>query len=183
MLGFGTCHCLSPPVDCDMAIFGSIATVRSQTWPTEMFATSFAYLDDLFRTGLRAGLRLRGISTDETQRIELGNGVFALEQVYRTKVRGEGFFESHRQYVAVQVVVEAEEWMEIVDLDRTAVRHSFDSKRDVLVYEDAVGSSLGLRTGDAAVFHPSDVHMPGLCGESGPALVRKTVIKVPVNAR
>jgi beta-galactosidase beta subunit len=49
-----------------------------------------------------------------------------------------------------------------------------------LVHEDNVGSVLRLGSGDAAVFHPVDVHLPGLCGGSGPGVVRKTVIKVPV---
>lgn len=182
-LGFGACHLLPPPMNCGMALFGSIATVRSQTNPTEMFAATFAYLDELFRPGSPASVRLRGISTGETQRIELVGGAFALEQVYRSKNRNDGFFESHRKYIDVQVIFEGEEGMEVVDLDRVAVRHAYDTQRDLLVYENAVGSLLKLRAGDAAVFYPSDIHMPGLCGETGPALVRKTVIKVPVGAR
>jgi hypothetical protein len=109
-LGFGACHFLRPTMDCGMALFGSIATVRAQSNPAEIFAASFACLDDLFRPGLSASLRFRGISTGETQRIELAGG--ARGGVY-----------------------------------------------------------------------PSDIHMPGLWGDAGPALVRKTVIKVPVGAR
>ena len=163
-----------------MAIFGSIATVRSQTYPVGMFAAGFQYLEELYRAESHAASRLRGIRLGETQRIELAGGGFALEQVYSSKVRAEGFFESHRKYVDVQVIFEGEEWMEVVDIERPSVWHRYDAQRDLLVYVDAEGSRLRVGAGQAAVFYPLDVHMPGLCGVEGPALIRKTVIKVPI---
>lgn len=166
-----------------MALIGSLATVRSQSFPGEKFAGVFTYLEELFRAESPSGIRLRSIAVGETQRIELPDGAFALEQVYQSKLRGDGFFESHRKYIDVQVVFEGQEWMELIDLNRASVRHAYDPQRDLLMYADAPGSVLLVSTGDAAVFYPSDVHMPGLCGASGPSLVRKTVIKIPVGAR
>lgn len=164
-----------------MALFGSIATLRSQASPADTFASTFAYLDDLFRTGSTASVRLKNIAVGETQKIELGRGVFALEQVYRSKPRSDGFFESHRKYIDVQVIFEGEEWMEVVDLDRPTVKHRYDPQRDLVVYEDFAGSMLRLQTGQAAIFYPSDVHMPGLHGTSPQQLIRKSVIKVPTD--
>lgn len=166
-----------------MALIGSLATVRSQSFPGEKFAGVFTYLEELFRAESPSGIRLRSIAVGETQRIELPDGAFAFEQVYQSKLRGDGFFESHRKYIDVQVVFEGQEWMELIDLNRASVRHAYDPQRDLLMYADAPGSVLLASTGDAAVFYPSDVHMPGLCGASGPSLVRKTVIKIPVGAR
>lgn len=165
-----------------MALFGPISMLRSQCLPLEKCAGVIAYLDELF-PGKAASIRLNSIGVGITERVELADGAFALEQVYRSKVRREGFFESHRKYIDVQVVFEGEEQMEIVDLGRAKVRHDYDPQRDLIVYEDATGSLLRLHAGDAAVFYPGDVHMPGLCGEGGPALVRKTVIKIPVDER
>ncbi len=166
-----------------MAIFGSLATVQTQTTTADKFASCFAYLDDLFRADSASATRLRTIPSGETQRIELAGGAFALEQVYNSKLRASGFFESHRKYIDVQVVFEGQEWMEVTDLHRCAVKHPYDSQRDLLIYADATGSRLRMAAGDAAVFYPVDVHMPGLCGDSGPALVRKSVIKIPVDTR
>lgn len=166
-----------------MALIGSLSTVRSQTFLVDKFAAVFTYLDDLFRAESSSATRLRTIALGETQRIELPDGAFALEQAYRSKVRCDGFFESHRSYIDVQVVFEGEEWMELIDLNRASVRHAYDPERDLLIYADAPGSLLRVNAGDAAVFFPSDIHMPGLCGTSGPGLVRKTVIKIPVGAR
>ncbi|MEO7600398.1 MAG: YhcH/YjgK/YiaL family protein, partial [Opitutus sp.] len=67
------------------------------------------------------------------------------------------------------------------DLERPAVKHRYDPQRDLVVYEDFAGSLLRLESGQAAIFYPSDVHMPGLHGSSTQQVIRKTVIKVPVD--
>jgi len=165
-----------------MAIIGSLATTKAQSHPASVFAPCFAYLDDLFRTESPAAKRLRAISVGETQRIDLAGGAFALEQVYRSKDRTEGFFESHRKYIDVQVVFEGEEWTELADLGRCAGKHPYDPQRDLLIYHDIAGSRLLLGASDTAIFFPTDVHMPGLSGAAGPAIVRKTVVKIPMGS-
>jgi len=164
-----------------MALFGSIATVRAQLPQAEKFAAAFAYLDKLFHEGSPESKRLRAMHVGESHRAELADGLFALEQVYLSKVRADGFFESHRKFVDVQVVVEGEEGMETADIARATVRRPYNAERDFIVYENtATASLLHVSAGQAALFFPPDVHMPGLCGDAGPTLVRKTVIKVPV---
>jgi YhcH/YjgK/YiaL family protein len=166
-----------------MALIGSIATVRAQACPKEQFAAAFAYLDEVFRTDSPAAARIRATAVGVTERIELAGGAFALEQVYRTKARAEGFFESHRKFIDVQVIVEGEEAMELVDVSRAVVKTAYQAERDLIVYEDASGATvLQLRAGEAAIFHPADIHMPGLGGSATGGIVRKTVIKVPVAA-
>lgn len=165
-----------------MALFGAIETLKEQMAPREKFAATWEYLEELFARGSTAGERVRAIAVGETKRVELGGGAFALEQVYRTKERAEGFFESHRKFIDVQVIFEGEECMEVVDVSRIAVKEAYQAERDLVVYEDCAGASvLRLRAGDAAVFFAADVHMPGLrAGEGEGRLVRKTVVKVPV---
>ncbi len=165
-----------------MAIFGTIETLKQQVYPREQFAATWAYLEELFAPGSAAAERMKTIAVGETKRVELSGGAFALEQVYRTKERAEGFFESHRKFVDVQVIFEGEERMEVVDGSRVKVRETYREERDLVVYEDLAGASvLALAAGDAAVFFPADVHMPGLRGADGESrLVRKTVVKVPV---
>ena len=50
--------------------------------PTTAFAIAFSYLEDLLWEGSPARARLRGIAPGKSERIELGDGVFAMEQVY-----------------------------------------------------------------------------------------------------
>lgn len=163
-----------------MALIGSITTVQAQVPRAEIFAAAFDYLAEVFQPGSAAAKRLRALGIGETGRVELSGGAFALEQAYNSKVRADGFFESHRRYIDVQVVVEGEEVMELVDLARATVKQPYNPDRDLIVYADAAGSSLRLGAGEAAVFFPADVHMPGLCVTCDPVLVRKTVVKVPV---
>lgn len=164
-----------------MASFGTLKQVRSQFAAAKPFAAAFAYLDEVFRPGSPAAQRLARVGEGETHRVELEEGAFALEQAYRSKPRAEGFFESHRRFIDVQVVFEGTEQMEVLDVSRMDGPAPYDAERDLIKYTDTgMASVLRLHAGDVAVFFPADVHMPGLAGEAGPRLVRKTVVKVPV---
>ncbi len=164
-----------------MALFGSLAALRAQAPQTPRFNAAFGYVEDLLRADSAAARRIRGIGRGESQRVELSDGVFAIEQVYETKPRAEGFFESHRKYIDVQVLIEGDELMEVVDAARIAVRDAYQPERDLVTYGDVPDASrLRLRAGEATIFFPVDVHMPSLRAGDAPVLVRKTVVKVPV---
>lgn len=164
-----------------MALFGSLSTVREQAPKTSGFATAFAYVEELLQFDSPVQARLRGIARGESRKVDLGGGVFVMEQVYETKPRVEGFFESHRKYIDVQVIAEGEELMEVIDAGRITVRDPYSVDRDLIIYDDGADASL-LRavTGQVAIFFPVDVHMPSLRLRTGPSLVRKAVVKIPV---
>lgn len=164
-----------------MALFGSLATLRAQVPRTAAFLRAFAYAEEVLRGDSPARQRLGALAAGASHRVDLGEGVFALEQVYPTRPRAQGFFESHRKYIDLQVIVEGEELMEVVDAQRIAPQGDFNAERDLQLYSDAAGASrLCLWAGEAAVFFPADVHMPTLMAGGSPVLVRKTVVKVPV---
>lgn len=164
-----------------MALFGPPATLKTQVPATAGFATAFAYVDELFRAGSEAALRLQALGRGEVRRIELAGGVFVMEQVYDSKPRAEGFFESHRKYIDLQVVVAGDEVMEVVDRSRIVEREPYAAERDLILYQDVTDASvLRVSSGLAAIFHPADVHMPSVRSPAGPSLVRKAVVKIPV---
>jgi YhcH/YjgK/YiaL family protein len=166
-----------------MASCGSFATVRAQATGNPGFSRAFSYLEEVLRSGSPAWTRISAIAAGESHKVELGDGVFAIEQVYETKPRAAGFFESHRKYVDLQAIVAGEEAMELIDASRLAPEGGYDSGRDLVLYRDheaTAVSVLRLRPGEVAVFHPADVHMPGLRVTDAPVLVRKSVVKVPV---
>ncbi|MEY2879588.1 MAG: hypothetical protein RLZZ15_1968 [Verrucomicrobiota bacterium] len=166
-----------------MALFGSLTTVRAQLQQTDGFAVALAYLDELFTPGSPAHTRVLAIAADETGRTELGGGVFVIEQAYATRLRADGFFESHRKYIDVQAVVAGEELMEVADVERMTVRRPYNPERDLIIYEDNTEASLvRVYAGQAAVFYPSDAHMPTLRVRADAVAVRKCVVKVPVPA-
>lgn len=162
-----------------MAIFGPYAQIKNQvTGPR--FAAALAYAEEVLRAGSAAHRRLQGIAPGNTERVDLAGGSFALEQPYLARTRAEGFFESHRQYIDVQIIVEGEELMEVEDISRLTVAQAYNPERDFLKYADtATAAVLRMRAGDVAIFFPEDGHMPSLQWR-GPGLVRKSVVKVPV---
>ena len=165
-----------------MAIIGSVATVREQAPRTPAFAAAWSYIKELLRSGSAVHARLGALARGESQKHDLANGVFVIEQAYDTKPRAEGFFESHRKYIDIQVIVAGCETMEVVDVARATVRQPYYEERDLIVYEDAAdASAMRLTAGEAAIFFPADVHMPSLRLGAEAALVRKSVLKVPVN--
>jgi biofilm protein TabA len=164
-----------------MALYGSLAALRIQAPRTPGFATAFAYLEELHRAGSPVQERVRRLAEGDVEKIDLGGGTFVLEQSYETKLRADGFFESHRKYIDVQTMLEGEELMEFADRARMKVRQPYNPDRDLIVYEDSTDSSqLRVFPGQAAIFFPDDVHMPTLRIRSEPVRVRKCVVKIPV---
>jgi YhcH/YjgK/YiaL family protein len=163
-----------------MAIFGPFPAVKNQIAADPRFSAALAYVTEALHAGSTAHRRIAQVATGTTGRIDLSGGSFALEQTYVPKPRPEGFFESHRKYIDVQVIVEGEELMEVEDVGRLAISTAYNPERDLIKYADTgVASVLRMRAGDVAVFLPEDGHMPSLHWR-GTGLVRKTVVKVPV---
>ena len=165
-----------------MALFGSLSTLRAQLGHAEHFAATFAYLDECFRPGSEAHRQIHNLGIGQQERTELAGGAFGLEQVYKSKPRSEGFFESHRKYIDVQVIVEGTECMEVADIAKLKLQEDRTPAKDLLVFakpERVAVSPLRLDAGDAAVLFSVDGHMPGIAVADS-VLVRKIVVKVPV---
>jgi biofilm protein TabA len=164
-----------------MAIYGSIESVRAQSPRTEGFAVAFAYLTQLFTAGSEVQKRVRAVVAGDRNKIELGGGAFVLEETYETKPRADGFFESHRKFIDIQAIFEGEEQMEVADIAAMKIRQPYNPDRDLIVYEDNTNATLlRVHVREAAVFFPSDVHMPTMSVRAAPVTVRKCVVKVPV---
>jgi YhcH/YjgK/YiaL family protein len=164
-----------------MAVVAPFAELRSQAARDSRFVAAFEYVAEILRQGTPSRRRFDALTLGASEKQDLGGGVFAIEQVYHTKNRSDGFFESHRKHIDVQVIVSGIEVMELEDIGRLVVSMPYDAERDLIKYTDtAAASRLNLRAGDAALFFPADGHMPCLHPAAGPTLVRKTVVKVPV---
>lgn len=163
-----------------MAIFGPFSTVRSQVAADPRFSAACAYVAEMLQPGSAAARRIAGIASGATERIDLAGGSFGLEQVYPPRARPDGFFESHRKYIDVQVIVAGEELMEVRDITALTIAEPYNPERDFIKYADIADAAvLKMRAGDVAIFFPEDGHMPSLHWR-GTGLVRKTVVKVPV---
>jgi len=162
-----------------MAIFGSLDTVRAQTSGRPNLQKALDYVQLLARPDSPERARIFALPAGESVRVDLGDGMFAIDAAYMSKARNDVFFETHRKYIDVQAIVEGEEAMEIADRVRLTVDVPYDGERDLVKYGDYTDASvLRARAGEIMIFYPVDGHMSHAVAQ--PVLVRKTVVKVPV---
>lgn len=164
-----------------MALFGNLSTVRAQLVRRPVFDASFAYLDDALKPGTVANKRVMGVALGESNRVELAEGAFALEQAYMSKARAQGKLESHIKYIDIQVLLVGEEIIEVGEISTLKLSENLTPAKDVIFYHDSPTlSPLRLSgLGATAIFYPNDGHMGGLAITT-PVTVRKIVVKVPV---
>lgn len=162
-----------------MAFFGPLTAVRDRCARFPEFHAAFLHATEALTPGSAAHARILGLPEGSTHREELPGGAYVVAMAYRTKPRPDGFFETHRKFIDVQVVVAGDELMEVTDAARLNITQPYDAAKDFTKHGDSAEASvLRMRAGDVAVFWPEDAHMPSLApGE--PGLVRKAVIKVP----
>ncbi|MET0263714.1 MAG: YhcH/YjgK/YiaL family protein, partial [Rariglobus sp.] len=147
------------------------------------FQRTLAYVEEILRPDSVAHQRLLAVKTGETANVDLGDGVFAMEQAYNTKPPADGRWEAHRVYIDVQVVVSGEELMGVVDVSRLNVAEDLTPAKDVMFFDAyEAGSTLRVRAGEIAVFYPVDAHKPSVSAGAASVLVRKTVVKIPVSS-
>ncbi len=111
--------------------------------------------------------------TDGTR--QLDNGAY-YNVVTPTLSPAEGReFESHKQFIDIQYILEGTEQIEYADLQTLTVTKPYSEDGDCAL-ETGKGILLTLNAGDFAIFCPEDAHKP-CCGEG---TSRKVIVKVPV---
>ncbi|MCU0793473.1 MAG: YhcH/YjgK/YiaL family protein [Opitutaceae bacterium] len=163
-----------------MALLGSLSTVRAQLAASPAFDLAFDYVARALTAGSPEATRIAAVPLGETVKVELGGGVFALEQAYLSKPPETGKWEAHERHIDVQVIVAGRELMEFTDVVALTLTEDYRAERDLMFYARFGGGSVfKAGPGAVAVFFPVDAHRPSLAdGASAP--VWKTVVKVPV---
>lgn len=162
-----------------MAIFGTLEVVKGQVKDAK-FKRALEYLEAVLKGGTIENRRLLTLPVNAFEKVDLDENNFGLEQVYHSKERENCFFESHRQYIDVQFILEGEEIIEVADIDNLVVNFTYNQDMDLVKYNDNKNASLiKLQKGDVAIFYPKDGHMP--CVKLNESVkVVKTVVKVKV---
>jgi YhcH/YjgK/YiaL family protein len=162
-----------------MAIFGTLEVVMAQV-NKKQFEKAFSYLKNVSKSETLENKRLLSLADNAFEKIELDKDNFALEQVYISKEREACFFESHKQYIDVQYILEGEEIIEVSNKHNLKENFPYDESIDLIKYSDIKDASrIILKKGDIAIFYPEDAHMPCLKLNSNVKVI-KTVVKVRV---
>jgi YhcH/YjgK/YiaL family protein len=167
-----------------MALTGTLEQLAQALAADPRFASAFPYLKRCVTPASAEAARIGGIASGAVEEIRLEGGTLAFEQVYHTRGREGCFFESHRKYIDVQLILEGEEVMDVVPVGDLEPDKPYAAEKDLATYHDpgarsGVGTRYVVKAGHAAVFFPEDGHMPGQFDKAS-ALVRKTVAKIPV---
>ena len=107
---------------------------------------------------------------------------------YFTKREEDKFWESHKKYLDVQIMIDGSERVAINNI-RNMRQKSFDSERDLVILEGNKLFDIVIENGDVLVFFPNDVHKPELdildseneeeC-ENKKKIVTKVVFKIEI---
>jgi len=114
-------------------------------------------------------------------RIELDDKMFAIVSEYFTKDREGAPFEVHQKYIDIQYVVSGNESMDIAPLKNMTVTRQYDSENDYALGAVTEFSELKASSERFFIFFPADAHRPGLKDGIDSVLVRKVVVKVPID--
>lgn len=162
-----------------MAIIGNLFKIE-HFLKKEKLQPAFDYLKTALDPNSTVYKRIMNYSVGSFEKVNISEDMFALEQVFTSKDRKDCFIESHKEYIDFQLLVSGIEQMEHVDVDKLDVEHSYDARKDLIVFKlyDAT-SKIVLQKGDLAVYFPDDGHI-GMPKYETPSLVYKTVVKVPI---
>lgn len=120
-------------------------------------------------------------SLRDNQRVELkGDLVYCTRFTYETIPQEESFFEAHRRYLDIHIMVEGEER---VDVNRPEDLNLTDAQEgnDFYAYQGESWHSTVLKPGEFLVVFPGDAHRIKVQVD-GPKTVSKAVFKVCIDA-
>jgi YhcH/YjgK/YiaL family protein len=106
-----------------------------------------------------------------------GENIYAMLQNYTSKPREQGFWEAHRRYLDLQVMIEGVELIGYANITHLS-QATYDPVKDFLPLFGQ-GNFLTLQNGSFALLFPQDAHMPGIA-HAIPAPVKKLVIKISI---
>lgn len=163
-----------------MAIIGRLPDINKHFNGNPYFEKAFHYFAQALDPENDIYKRIQDLPMDAFDRVELENGMFALEQKFYSKPRTECFLESHIKYIDIQLIVTGQELMEYCDISYGQVKEQYSKEKDLITYLDTPDmSKILLRSGDFAIFYPQDIHL-GCQQYQNRALCTKTVIKMPI---
>ncbi len=114
-------------------------------------------------------------------RLEIdGNNIFAIVQIYQTKpAEAQLELEGHKKYIDIQCVVNGQEIIGWVHIDRVQITSPYDETKDAWFGNFPVEKLTLLRLSEkqVAIFFPTDAHAPQVA-DGTPVLVKKIVVKI-----
>jgi len=167
-----------------MAVVGCLPDILKYFRNSPNFLQAFEYFKSALDTNSLVHKRIHALPMIATEKVLLTDDCYALEQRYTTKKREDCFFESHRKYIDIQMVVSGSELMEHVHISQLQLSQNLLVEKDLIIYQSYSNdftNKILLKRGDFAIYFPEDAHMGGQMNLESEACF-KTVVKIPINA-
>lgn len=125
-------------------------------------------------------LKAQNLEALEVGKYEIADGVLAIvsDKEGVTKEAASAKFECHNKNIDIQLCIRGTEtigWKPRTDCKEP--KGEFNEEKDVIFYADAPDMYFQLKSGQFAIFYPTDVHSP-MIGES---MIKKLVVKVRID--
>ena len=143
----------------------------------EQMAAQVAANPDEWAAALKF-LEQTDLSTASLGRHDITPATYANVQEYTSKT--ENFYEAHKLYIDLQVVISGRENIFVAPLDKASgITKEYDAQSDCVLFAGASSGKAVLADPENwVVLFPNEAHKPGMAIDA-PAPVRKVVVKIP----
>nr|WP_307775962.1 YhcH/YjgK/YiaL family protein [uncultured Cetobacterium sp.] len=107
-----------------------------------------------------------------------GDEVFFNLQECETKILSECFFEGHKKYIDIHVVIEGEENIGYSLKDILKEKTEYNDESDFQVLEGIEEHRFKMDTENFIIFFPDEPHMPLIATDDKPSKLKKVVFKI-----
>ena len=122
-----------------------------------------------------AYLQQADLNALEPGKVELqGKDLFVNCQQTKPKAPEEARYETHDQYIDIQIPISDTEVMGYLPRKEMPEDASYNEEKDITYYQYALQNSFAVKPGMFVVFFPQDAHAPGIT----PTGVKKIIFKV-----
>lgn len=112
-------------------------------------------------------------------RYTIDDKVYASVAEYNTKSHENCFFEAHKRYIDIQLLLKGEERLDFRHIDCLTVKEDYNEDKDIIFYTDTETlGSVKLIPDYFAMLYPQDAHRPQMNSTSESQCVKKVVIKI-----
>lgn len=134
----------------------------------DRWITAFTYLAELDTARLKKG------------RTDLNENVYVSYNEYTTKNKENAFYESHKQYIDIQYMIEGEEYIALTHNCEIPIKSEYNEIKDISFYNFDGGKLLRADPCKYFIFFPTDIHKPCIKINEN-SKVKKIVVKVKFN--
>ncbi len=125
---------------------------------------------------------LANINNMEIGRYQITDDVYMFVQEANTKQEPDFYFEAHKNYMDIQLLLEGEETIYYNSVENCDVAVEYAPEKDIMFYNANTKKYLEesiLYPGDFAVYFADEPHCPA-CSNNNPSKIKKAVVKLKV---